>query len=109
MLNVSHIKELVRIFSEDEANTRPLLDLIQQYYTVYNPIDNTGISVEIEDIELLMMQLSQKRKRRIKRLIGDLCEEHERAAFIEGIRVGGSLLMQILDEGEKPQTQEGDG
>lgn len=65
--------------------------------------------MEIEDIELLMMQLSQKGKRRIKRLIGDLCEEHERAAFIEGIRVGGRLLMQILDEGEKPQTQEGDG
>ena len=107
MLKISDIKEFViqsaACMEEQECS---LMEMIWRSYTIYHGISSEKIDAGFLEVETAISQLSQKRKRRVMRLIGDLCVEHERLAFIEGIRAGSRLVLELglgergLDGGE---------
>ena len=74
--------------------------MLWSIYTIYYGMNSEKINAGFAEIEEAAGQLSQKRKRRLMRLVGDLCVEHEKNAFIEGIRVGSRLMLK-LQEGER--------
>lgn len=103
MLCMSQIKEFIKTSSMDVSGQRscPLLEMMWQSYTMHHPIESNKINENFEEVELLLEPLSRKRKLHILRLVTDLCVEHERAAFIEGIRVGGRLLLELEEGGDE--------
>lgn len=96
------IKELFRAMKEQKTvgmeNEHPFLETIWKYHAVHSSVTDESIQKKINMIMPHLKTLSQKKKRIIMARIVDLCVEHERAAFMEGIRVGGRLMMEIKEE-----------
>lgn len=72
-----------------------LLEMIWRYYEWRDAENDAVIKEKFDMIQPYLKQLSPKRKRVIIARIGDLCAEYERAAFIEGVRVGCRLMLEL--------------
>lgn len=75
-----------------------LLEMIWRYYEGHEAEKDAVIKEKIDMIQPYLQQLSQRRRRVVVARIGDLCAEYERAAFIEGVRVGSRLVMELWDD-----------
>lgn len=104
---ITLMKELVEMSTANEKDTesRPLLEILWYHHTIRHPVSSEAIDSGFAEMEPLLKPLSQKRKCRMYRLITELCVEHERAAFMEGIRVGGRLMMEIKEEDSDAQQK----
>ncbi|MBP3673709.1 MAG: hypothetical protein J6J18_07760 [Oscillospiraceae bacterium] len=76
-------------------NINSLLELFARFYLKRHPIESTAFSPVMDSLNPILKSLSQKRTRRLFRIINDLCIEYEQSAFIEGIRVGAQLSLEL--------------
>ena len=76
-------------------NTLPILEQLWQSYSIGHTIDCESIRTHFQTAENALSSLSQKRQRILLRTIIDLCLEHERIAFLEGIQVGVQLAEEL--------------
>lgn len=97
---LSYLREGTAIRSHEDFDS--LLEMLCRYYTEFYPAENESISEAYASILPLIQPLSHKRERRLLFIIGRRCQEHERAAFQEGVRVGAQLTMEFAlgSEGE---------
>lgn len=72
-----------------------LLEKIWYFHTRCHPIDTAEICEDFSSISLIAKNLSLKKQRQLSRIITDLCVEHERVAFIQGICAGLQLAHEI--------------
>lgn len=72
-----------------------LLDMLYWHYTESNVLDNEKIKGQFEALRNLV-NLSRQEYDELFYIVSDLCLEHGRLAFIEGLRLG-VVLMQELD------------
>ena len=99
MLLISGIKEFVTQSAKSAGEQEcPLLEMLWCNYTIYYGTASEKINDGYAEIEEVTERLSQKKKRRLRRLVYDLCVVHEKIAFMEGIRVGSRLMMELRGE-----------
>ena len=72
-----------------------LLEFMAHTYLIRHPIESTFFKNAQAELLPILNSLSRKRTHRVFRIINDLCIEHERSAFIEGIRVGAMLVLEL--------------
>lgn len=77
-------------------NAKKLLDFLYWHYSEYNPIDNELIRNQFETMRS-MLNLPPREYDRLFSLVCDMCLEHGRLGFIEGLKFG-IVLMQELSE-----------
>ena len=83
-------------YGYDDADS--LLQMLYYYYTVANPISSDAIRRKYEAVINHIDRLSVQQSDSIFDLICELCLEHERCAFIEGIHVGVRLTTELTPE-----------
>lgn len=75
-----------------------ILELLYQCYTEQNPIDTDEIRAGFREIDRIISGLSVQDNDRVFTLVFQLCVQHERQAFLEGLRVG----IQLFSDCQKP-------
>lgn len=76
------------------SKTRSVSELLYEYYTEENPIDTEEIRESFREIDQVIRKLSVQENDRVFTLTCRLCSQHERLAFLEGLRVGMQLLLE---------------
>lgn len=79
----------------DYGDAESLPDFLYWVYTEYNPIDNDAIKRQFVELRQLLA-MSPQEYDPVFYLISDLCLEHGRMAFIEGLRLGVTLMDNLL-------------
>ena len=80
-------------FGHEEIHT--IAELLYNCYTELNPIDTTEIRRGFREIDQIISNLSVQDNNRVFALVCQLCTQHERLAFLTGMRVGAQLLLEL--------------
>ena len=75
-----------------------LLEFLWSAYSYVNPIDNDYMREKMEKMEPVLKPLSFEDANLIDDTIAALCFEIERLAFVEGVRVGARLAMELNEK-----------
>ena len=76
-------------------NAESILEVLFDAYNESNGFDNAAIKADFEELYRLMNGKSLKEIDEIIYAICTLCRDHEKAGFIEGIKVGFSLFCEV--------------
>jgi len=76
-----------------------LLEMLYNCYTTYNPINSERIRHCLAQQDKILSQLTLEENDQIFSITGELCLLHERQAFLEGIRVGVRLTIELAETG----------
>ena len=96
----SYIKNMKQYLCEQYmyckgGETDSLLEQLWYFRAKNLPFDSEAVTERLDSLEPIINTLSQKRQRRLMRTIIELCEEHERIAYMEGICTSFRLLHEI--------------
>ncbi len=75
-----------------------LLEFLWQSYTTENPIDSDQIRALFDSLGPIHDALSVEDSDLLFQTICSLCIEHERVAFLEGLRIGARLTAELAFE-----------
>ncbi len=76
-------------------NAESILEVLFDAYNESSSFDNAAIKADFEELYHLMSGKPLKEIDEIIYAVCTLCRDHEKAAFIEGIKVGMSLAMEL--------------
>ena len=74
-----------------------VLEVLYWYYAENNPIDNQKIRDSFAKLRSQFPNLSMQEFDPIFDTVSELCEEHERLAFYEGLRLGATLMIELAE------------
>ena len=74
-----------------------LLEFIYQCYSEFHSFDNEQIRACFAELDHFHETMSIEESDRLFHLVARLCTEYERAAFMEGIRVGVQLMEELME------------
>lgn len=80
-------------YGEDGIDS--VLEMLHFYYTQANPINSEEIKAGFMAVRLSLEKLSTSEIDSLIYTVCDLCLQHEKLAFIEGIKVGFKLNCEI--------------
>ena len=76
-------------------NADSILEVLFDAYNESSGFDNAAIKSDFEELYRLMNGKSLKEIDEIIYAVCTLCRDHEKAGFIEGIKVGFSLFCEV--------------
>ena len=79
-----------------------VLAMLYECHNENNPYDNDQIRADFEELYQRMNGMPLQEVDRIIYPVCTLCRDHERAGFMEGIKVGIRLHQEIMDN-KKPR------
>lgn len=82
----------------NHGDTESVMELLYWHYSEFNPIDNQKIRDGFRKLRSQFPELSIQTFDPIFTTVSDLCEEHERLAFYEGLRLGVTLMKELAEE-----------
>ena len=82
----------------NHGDAESVLNLLYQTYTEYNPIDNQKVKANFIALRNHFPELNLKQFDPIFTTVSDLCLGCEQLAFIEGLRLGVTLMMELLEK-----------
>ena len=96
------MKEFLEILKQCIADNPPnygdadsVLGLLYECFNENNPYDNEQIREDFNELYQQMNGMSLREMDRIVYPVCKLCRDHEKAGFIEGIRIGVLLSQEI--------------
>lgn len=96
----NYIKALQDYCKQNPLNTdnaKSILELLYWHYAEYNPVDSKEIRDGFARIRQQYSHLSLEEFDPIFTTVSDLCVEHERRAFLEGLRLGVTLMTELAN------------
>ena len=91
------LETLKRYIAENPPNFgdgESVLTMLYECYNENNPYDNEQIRADFNDLYQQMNGMPLREMDKIIYPVCKLCRDHERAGFIEGIKIG----MQLVEE-----------
>ena len=76
-------------------NAESILEVLFDAYNESSGFDNAAIKADFEELYRLMNGKTLKEIDEIIYAVCTLCRDHEKAGFIEGIKVGVSLFCEV--------------
>ena len=76
-------------------NAESILEVLFDAYNESSSFDNAAIKADFEELYRLMNGKPLKESDEIIYAVCTLCRDHEKAGFIEGVKVGMSLVMEL--------------
>lgn len=83
---------------EEQVDITALTELMGIYYRTHYPIFPEQFENEYTVLSAIIKGLSKKRGNRLRRLIAEICDEYRHKAFLEGLRVGALLILELYEE-----------
>ena len=76
-----------------------LLELIYFHYTDYSPVETPEFKAVIKPLEKILRSLVETDEEADKymNIVFELCCAYERQAYVEGIKLGARLTMELLE------------
>ena len=96
-----YIKALQDYYKQNPLNhggAESVMEFLYWNYAENNPIDNQKIRNSFAKLRWQYPHLSLKEFDPIFTTVSNLCEEHERLAFLEGLRLGVTLMTELADK-----------
>ena len=81
----------------DDDSEFPALETLYWNYCEGHCMSNDQTKVAMQALDEYFSGLSFDEHNRIFILIGRLCAEHERIAFLAGLRLGAQLMLEIME------------
>ncbi len=81
----------------NHGDSESVMEFLYWYYSESNPIDNQKIRDGFAQIRQQYSHLSMREFDPIFTAVSNLCVEHERLAFLEGLRLGVTLIMEMTE------------
>lgn len=78
------------------GDAESVLGLLYECFNENNPYDNEQIKVAFEELYRQMNGMSLREMDKIVYPVCKLCRDHEKAGFIEGIKIGILLKDELL-------------
>ena len=82
----------------NHGDAQSVMNLLYWVYTEYNPIDDQKIKNCFARLRNHFPELDLKQFDPIFVTVSDLCAEHERLAFMEGLRLGVTLMLELSEK-----------
>ncbi len=79
----------------NHGDAESVMEFLYWLYAEFNPIDNRKIRDGFAKIRQHYLHLSMQEFDPIFTTISDLCVEHEHLAFLEGLRLGVTLMTEL--------------
>ena len=97
------MNEYVRILKRHVAENPPnygsdaqsILEMLYSYYHECNNTDTDTVKASFEDLYQRMYGMPLREMDRIVDAVCTLCREHEKAGFVEGVKVGIMLTEDL--------------
>ena len=81
-----------------DGDAHSILDMLFTYYQQCNNADTDAVKAAFEDLYQRMHGMPLREMDQIVDAVCTLCREHEKAGFIEGVKVGIQLEQEITQE-----------
>lgn len=82
-----------------------LLELLYHFFTEYEPVENEEIRRQFAELEhQLMSSLAEtgdscrETVESLMTIVSSVCAECERVAFMEGVKVGARLILELTED-----------
>ena len=85
----------------NHGNAESIMEFFYWHYAENNPIDNQKIRDGFAQIRQQYPHLPMQEFDPLFTTVSDLCVEHERLAFLEGLRLGVTLMVELA--GREPE------
>ena len=93
------IEALKRYVAENPPNygrdAHSILEMLYRYYHQCNDADTDAVKAAFEDLYQRMHGMPLREMDRIVDAVCTLCREHEKAGFVEGVRVGVRIGYEL--------------
>ena len=77
------------------SDANSILEMLFTYYHEYNNTDTDAVKAAFEDLYRRMHGMPLREMDRIVDAVCTLCREHEKAGFVEGVKVGIMLTEDL--------------
>lgn len=94
-----YIEELKRQLTENPPRVGdgdPILTMLYESYSDANSMDDDRIKTDFHELYQAMNGMPLREKDRITDSVCALCRDHERAGFVEGIKIGILLQLELM-------------
>ena len=81
----------------NHGDAQSVMNLLYWTYTEYNPIDEQKLRDGFAKLRLQFPDLSLQEFDPVFNTVSDLCIDHERLAFYEGLRLGVTLMQELKE------------
>lgn len=93
---ITQMLEFVREHHENEENDS-LLERFVLCYRMDHPLGSEDIREKFRAVDPIMKSLSKKKEICLVHTMLEICEEREHFAFLEGIRIGAQLMIEMKE------------
>ena len=91
------LKQRVAENPPNYGDTNSVLGLLYECINENNPYDNDEIKADFEELYQRMNGMSLRDMDKVIYPVCKLCRDHEKAVFIEGVKVGIFLIDELID------------
>ena len=94
-----YFEKLKQWVTDDPPNygdAESVLGLLYECFNENNPYDNEQIKADFEELYRQMNGMSLREMDKIVYPVCKLCRDHEKAGFVEGIKIGILLKEELL-------------
>lgn len=104
MLMDSYIKKLRQYIAAnpiqfDDDCDHPALDSLYWHYSECHNMSNAKTKATSRALNEHLGKLSFQENDQAFSLVGALCAEHERIAFLAGLQLGAQLMLELIESG----------
>lgn len=79
------------------AEDVPALDILYAEYMNTDPVDQARIDRHYQQVEQYIQDLPFENRNHINCIMNALCVEQDRIAFLDGVRTGARLILELLE------------
>ena len=94
-----YLQTLKKLSLSDELNLGSADSVLEMLYECYNenhPYDNEEIKADFNELYHQMNGMSLQEMDRVIYPVCKLCRDHEKAGFVEGVRLGVHLARELM-------------
>ena len=84
-----------RKFEDDCEDGKFLVDILYSYYIEDHPIESEYIKSRYGHLDAILSKLTLRENDEIFKITVDLCDEHTKLAFLNGVDVGFRLFTEL--------------
>ena len=88
-----------------EGNFESILESLYELWIDQDPVCDESVRELYRQMGKVMSQLSLEESDRLNNIIADLCVAYSRGAFLDGAKLAGALIRELLlEKGTNPLT-----
>ena len=95
---ITALQDYCRQNPPNYGDAESVLNVLYRTYTEYNPIDNQKIKDSFVNLRNHFPELNLKQFDTIFTTVSDLCLEGEQLAFMEGLHLGVTLMLELSEK-----------